>query len=58
MLRRAKELNPKAVVVACGCYAQIAKKEIEKIPEIDLILGINEKNNIVEIVEEYLKEKK
>ncbi len=57
MLRRAKELNPKAVVVACGCYAQVAKKEIEKIPEIDLILGINEKNNIVEIVEEYLKEK-
>lgn len=37
-----------------GCYAQIAKKELEKIKEIDLILGNNEKNNIVNYVEEYI----
>lgn len=41
-----------------GCYAQVAKKELEKIEEIDLVLGNNEKNNIVEIVEEYVKENK
>ena len=30
MLRRAKELNPNAVIIACGCYSQVAKEEIEK----------------------------
>ena len=43
MLRRAKELNPNSIIVACGCYAQVAKEELEKIPEIDLIYGTNEK---------------
>ena len=51
MLRKVKEKNPQAIVVACGCYAQVAKEELEKIPEIDLILGVNEKNKIVEYVE-------
>lgn len=54
MLRRAKQLNTNAIIVAVGCYAQVAKKELEKIPEIDLILGNNEKINIVEYVEEYI----
>lgn len=58
MLRRVKELNQEAVVVACGCYVQVAKKEIEKIEEIDLVLGNNEKKEIVEIVEEYREENK
>lgn len=57
MLRRAKELNPEAVIVAVGCYVQVAKDEIAKINDVDLILGINEKNNIVEIVERYIQEK-
>lgn len=58
MLRKVKEVNPHAIVIACGCYVQVAKEEIEKIPEVDLILGINEKNNIVNIVEEYINNKK
>lgn len=44
MLRKVKELNKNAIVVACGCYAQVAKDELEKIEEIDLIYGTNEKN--------------
>ena len=31
ILRRAKKINPQAIVVACGCYAQVAKEEVEKI---------------------------
>ena len=54
MLRRVKEINQSAVIVVCGCYAQVAKTELEQIPEVDIILGINEKNKIVQIVEEYL----
>ena len=54
MLRRVKELNDKALIVACGCYAQVAKDELEKIDEIDLIYGVNEKNKISEYIEEYI----
>lgn len=57
MLRRVKEINQSAVIVVCGCYAQVAKSEIQQIPEVDIILGINEKNKIVQIVEEYLANK-
>ena len=55
MLRRVREINPSAVLVVCGCYAQVAKNELEQIPEIDIILGINEKNEIVQIVENYME---
>ena len=55
MLRRVKEINPSAVLVVCGCYAQVAKNELEQIPEIDIILGIKEKNEIVQIVENYME---
>ena len=55
MLRRVKELNKEAIVVACGCYAQVAKEEIEKIEEINLVLGNNEKKDIVAYVEKYIE---
>lgn len=55
MLRRVKEINKDAIVVACGCYAQVAKEELEKIPEIDLIYGTNEKNKIAEYIEQFQK---
>ena len=55
MIRRAKELNKDAIVVVCGCYSQVAKSEIEKIDDVNIIIGINEKNKIVEIVEDYIK---
>lgn len=53
IIRRTKELNKDAVVVAIGCYAQVAKKNLEEIKEIDLILGTNEKNDIVKYVLKY-----
>lgn len=56
MLRRVKELNPNSILVACGCYAQVAKEELSNIPEIDLILGNNEKNNIVQYIENNMNE--
>lgn len=57
MLRRAKEINKDATLVACGCYAQVAKEELKKIPEIDLIIGNNEKNDIIQIVENHIVQK-
>ena len=57
MLRKVKELNPKAILAAVGCYAQVSKKELEKIPEIDLILGTNKKKDLLEYVNKMLEKK-
>ena len=56
MLRRVKEINPKSILVACGCYVQVGEEELKKIDEIDLIVGNNEKKDIVKIVENKNKE--
>ena len=53
-LRRIKNKN-NTIIVAVGCYAQIAKEELQKMSEIDIVLGNKEKKDIVEYVEEYLK---
>ncbi len=58
MLRQAKRNNPNSIVVACGCYVQVAKEEIEKMQEIDLCVGTNQKTDIVNIVENYINSKK
>ena len=54
ILKQFRINNPKAKIILTGCFAQTAK-EFDKI-DVDLILGNNEKNNIVEYVEKY-KEK-
>lgn len=57
ILRRAKEINPDAVLCAVGCYAQVAKDELAKINEIDLVLGNNDKKHILEKIKEFENEK-
>lgn len=58
MLRRMKDINKNAIIVACGCYVQVSKEEVEQMEEIDFVLGNNEKKNIVEYVEKYIEENK
>ena len=57
MLRKVKEENKNAIVVAVGCYVQVASEKVNKIEEIDLSIGNVEKRDIVNIVENYIKEK-
>lgn len=53
MLHRAKNLNPKAVVVAAGCYVQAAGEELKKDEAVDLVIGNNKKTELVSILEDY-----
>ena len=55
-LRKVKEKNKNSIVVAVGCYAQVAKQELEKMPEIDIVLGNEEKKDIVQYVESFINE--
>ena len=57
VIRRVKQINPESILVVTGCYAQVASKELEKIQDIDLIIGNTEKKDIVNIVEEYINNK-
>lgn len=56
MLHKAKKMNPDAIVVATGCYAQTDTEKLKEDASVDLILGNNQKNRIVEALEEYEKE--
>ncbi len=51
-IRRAIKQNPKAVIVVMGCYAQTKHAEIADIAGVDIIVGTNDKEKIVEYVEE------
>ena len=51
MLHRAKAMNPDAIVVAVGCYAQLRSDQLQKDPAIDLIIGTNRKEELVEEIE-------
>ena len=53
MLHRAKKKNPEAVIVAAGCYVQAARETIEEDLSIDIIVGNNEKSQIVNLVEQF-----
>ena len=51
MLHRARKMNPGAVVVACGCYVQAKRDEIDDC--IDIVVGNNRKKDIIEILSEH-----
>jgi len=53
-IRHVKDLNPNAVIVATGCYAQVNRKELENLKEIDMVISNNEKSDIVSILENNL----
>lgn len=58
MIRRTKQINIESVLVVMGCYAQVAPKDVEKIKEVDIIIGTDKKSHIYDVVEEYLKNRK
>ncbi len=55
VVKRALKVNPSAFVTMIGCYAQLKPTEISEIPGVDLVLGANEKFNILDHVNELEK---
>lgn len=51
LVKKALKINPKAFVAIIGCYAQLKPGEIAEIPGVDMVLGANEKFNLVEHIE-------
>ena len=57
MLHKAKKLNPNAIVVATGCYAQTDTDGAYNDPAVDIIVGNNKKAELPNIIEEYIDSK-
>ena len=53
MMRKARRRNPEAVIIATGCYAQVAPEEVSAIEEVDLVLGTQKRKEILNFVEAY-----
>lgn len=53
MIRRFKRFNPDAILVVMGCYSQVSDQDIENIDAVDIIIGTSERNQIVDLVEEF-----
>ena len=51
LLRKVKRLNPNAIVVASGCYAQVESDVVSAIDEVDIVVGTKGRHNIVDAVE-------
>lgn len=51
-IRRAARLNPQAVIVVTGCYAQVSPEQIRSIKEVNVIVGTQDRQRIVELAEE------
>jgi threonylcarbamoyladenosine tRNA methylthiotransferase MtaB len=52
LVRRALKINPEIYIAIIGCYAQLKPTEISQIPGVSLVLGANEKFNIIDYLEE------
>lgn len=58
LVRKALKINPDAFIAIIGCYAQLKPEEIAAIDGVDVVLGANEKFNILEHLGELEKKEK
>lgn len=52
LIRKVRRLNPKAIVIVTGCYAQVSPAEIGGVSGVDYIVGNPEKERIIEFIEQ------
>jgi threonylcarbamoyladenosine tRNA methylthiotransferase MtaB len=58
LVKKALSINPEAFITIVGCYAQLKPEEIGKIPGVDLVLGANEKFDILAYIDSIDKKEK
>ena len=56
LVKKAKKINPDSFIAIIGCFAQLKPKEIGSIPGVNIVLGANEKFNVIEHIESYNSE--
>ena len=56
MIRRARRMNPAAIVAVCGCYAQLHPEEVRDL-DVDLIAGTSDRMAFLRLLEEAARER-
>lgn len=52
VIRRAIRRNPEAIVAVTGCYAQTSPNEIAEIPGVDIVVGTQGREKLIDYVEQ------
>ncbi|NLP31283.1 MAG: tRNA (N(6)-L-threonylcarbamoyladenosine(37)-C(2))-methylthiotransferase MtaB [Clostridiales bacterium] len=55
-IRRMKKINPDSITAVIGCYAQVNPDEASSIEGVNIVVGTNEKNNLPDYIEDYIKQ--
>ncbi|MFD1038527.1 tRNA (N(6)-L-threonylcarbamoyladenosine(37)-C(2))-methylthiotransferase MtaB [Virgibacillus byunsanensis] len=55
VIRRAVRKNPEGVICVTGCYAQTSPGEIMEIPGVDVIVGTQNRKQMINYIEEHQK---
>ena len=58
MISRARKDNPDAIIAVMGCYSQVKPEEVASIEGVDIVLGSRNKEEVVELCENILQNKK
>lgn len=58
LIRRVRKQHPDAFVVVTGCYAQLKPEEVSQIDHVDMVLGAEQKGDVVRYLNEWSEEKK
>jgi threonylcarbamoyladenosine tRNA methylthiotransferase MtaB len=58
VIRRAIRKNPDAVICVTGCYAQTSPAEILAIPGVDIVVGTQDRNKLLDYIKQYQNERK
>lgn len=53
MIHRAKKKNPDAIVVAAGCYVQTSAEVAARDASIDIVIGNNKKQELLQMIEDW-----
>lgn len=51
MIRKARKNNPDAKVIVTGCYAQTEPGKLMGMPEVDLVVGMRDRNIILDLLD-------
>lgn len=53
IIRRAIRRNPDAIIAVTGCYAQTSPGEVAAIPGVDIVIGTQDRDRLLSLVQDY-----
>ena len=56
-IRKARRMNPEAVIAVTGCYSQVKPEDLWAMPEVDIVTGNGDKPHLIDLVREALEKK-